>query len=103
MIQCEIRLASVLWRFQIKSTLHNSLFKMEFFFKLFKKETLEHMLDIWRKDPNGLSRKPSLPPPPVRPLPELVFLQSGEKEPPGLGGRVFLEWVHLGVVMVLRL
>lgn len=32
MIQCETRLASVLWRFQIKSTLHNSLFTTEFFF-----------------------------------------------------------------------
>lgn len=33
MIQCETRLESVLWRFQIKSTLHNSLSTMEFFFQ----------------------------------------------------------------------
>lgn len=38
MIQCETRLASVLWRFQIKSTLHNSPFTMEFFSKT-KKQT----------------------------------------------------------------
>lgn len=36
MIQCETRLAFVLWRFQIKSTLHNSLFTTEFFSNLKK-------------------------------------------------------------------
>lgn len=48
MIQCETRLESVLWRFQIKSTLHNSLSTMEFFFKL---------LDGWRKDPSVILQK----------------------------------------------
>lgn len=49
MIQCETRLASVLWRFQIKSTLHNSLFTMEFFSNLKKNEKRKtsSILDKW--------------------------------------------------------
>lgn len=42
MIQCETRLASVLWRFQIKSTLHNSLFTTEFFSNLKKNNSRVH-------------------------------------------------------------
>lgn len=115
MIQCETRLASVLWRFQIKSTLHNLLFTMEFFsnFKK-KKKTLKHMLGIWRKDPNGFSRKPSLPDPLVHLPPPLVQLHPSESVSAvrrdwqftrnwGWGHLFFLEWeLHLGMVMVLR-
>lgn len=104
MIQCETRLASVLWRFQIKSTLHNSLFTMEFFSNL--KKLFKHILGIWRKDPNGLSRKPSLPyqlahlPPPLAQLPTV----RREQQPPGIWGGVnlfFSQWdLFLEVVMV---
>lgn len=54
MIQCETRLASVLWRFQIKSTLHKSLFTTEFFSNLQnfgKRKPLAHILDTWTFQP----------------------------------------------------
>lgn len=85
MIQCETRLESVLWRFQIKSTLHNSLSTMEFFFKL---------LDGWRRDSNVFSREPSLPPPlGASSSFKVGFPRSGEMSShQELGEAVFLEW-----------
>lgn len=101
MIQCETRLASVLWRFQIKSTLHNSLFTMEFFSNL--KKLFKHILDVWRKDPNGCSRKPSLPYQLASTTGSTSFFKVGfptvrrEQQPLGIWGGVNL---FLEVVMV---
>lgn len=59
MIQCETRLASVLWRFQIKSTLHNSPFTMEFFSNFSKKKTNSkaHARHLEKRIPMGSPRR----------------------------------------------
>lgn len=94
MIQCETRLASVLWRFQIKSTLHNSLFTMEFFSNL-KKMKKEKLLPY---STNKLCRQSSLYPssqPPTSASGTISFLsqfpQRRDWQAPGIG--IYLEYL----------
>lgn len=119
MIQCETRLASVLWRFQIKSTLHNSLFTNGVFFKFLKtkqqpEKTLKARTRHLEKRSKWILQKTvsptywlTHPPPPLVQLPpsKLVSPWSGEiGSHQELGESLFLEQdLYLGMVMVVEI
>lgn len=88
MIQCETRLASVLWRFQIKSTLHNSLFTTEFFSNWKRKPHLIHILDKWtfQKTISALPDHPPTSTSGIELLPSVSFPREKTDRHRELGG-----------------